>query len=327
MTLQDAWQRSVLYFWASPNIMMAVAAGVLPIILHPRPFIDSFKSLRRMKTAGTTISLPVILGMFLSGTVGSVIFSYFLIPDFPAWIFLVLSVGWTFIINFVGARALGVTGIALDIPFIKEGTILALGGERYDLWFAPVTMPISQATVYQGTQWCGYFKLAELTSTMPTDLVKAYVYALPLGLILGFVYMQMFWSISSIPSGLFPAPFWDINVTMTKLFISRQLQFFRVDWMLGALAVCIVLQGLSGFLKVPISLMGLAIGATWPIANAFGLLVGFFAGKILEKHLGKSWIAENRSTIAAGMLTGEGLIVAMSTGLSMIFKSIWVRPI
>ena len=302
---------------------MGIAAGILPLIVNPKPIIEAFKSLTKIPTtAERGISLKVILAMYLSGIVIAIVTATILVPGFPVWIFILLSGVWPFVINLIAARSLGVTGLAINIPFVRQGTILASGYQGYDIWFAPT---LAEGT--GGAGWCGNFKVAELTSTFPMDLVKALVIACPIALALGFIYTQMFWMISPIPSSLFMAPFWDINVTMTTLFIRRQAELFRPDWMITTFIVGAALQLVATFMHLPVSIIGIAMGASWPIPNAVGVMIGFILLKILGRLYGKRWIDQQRTTIAAGLFTGEGLIVAFSAAAAIISRSVWIRPI
>lgn len=327
MNLQNAWQRSVLRFWAGPTIALGIAAGVLPLIFHPRPLIDSFRSLSRLKSTVTsgTISLRMIFALFILGSVGYTAVASVLVPDFPFWIFLLLNVGWVFVINIIAARSIGVTGIGMNIAYVREGAILASGypATRYDVWFAPTLVPGQDP---EGAGWCSNFKVAELTDTHPMDLVKGAVIALTVGIGFGFLYTQMFWTIAPIPSSLFPAPFWDINVTMTTLFISRQISILNPSWMLAAFAIGGILQVLVEFVHIPVSVIGIATGVGWPISYATGILIGLVIAKVLGRYFGTQWIEEQKSTILAGILTGQGLIVAFSAAIAMIFKAVWIKP-
>jgi len=327
MNLQNAWQRSILHFWAGPNMAIAIAAGILPLIFHPKPLINSFKSLLRLP--GTVrkgvLSLKAILALFLIGSLGYTIVDILLVPDFPFWIFLLLNVGWVFIINIVSARSLGVTGISINIPYVREGSIIASGypASKYAIWFAPTLVPAMDPG---GAGWCANFKAAELTETWPMDLVKGVLIALAVGVGFGFMYTQMFWTIAPVPSSLFPAPFWDINVTMSILFITRQIFIFNPIWMVSAFIIGLVLQILMEFAHIPISVIGIAAGTAWPISNSAGILLGLIITKALSRYFGKQWIEEQKATILAGILTGEGLIVAFSAAVAMIFKAIWIKP-
>jgi len=321
MNVQNAWQRSVLHFWAGPNVMLAIAAGVLPLIFHPKPFINSIKSLLRFRKGVSTFSLKTILVMYFFGTVLSVILSHFLVPNFPLWILLLLSVGWTFLLNLVSARSLGITGMAINIPYVREGTILASGYSGYDVWFAPIVFP---GPVPEGASLCANFKVADLVSTYPMDVAKTYILAASIGVIFNFLYTQLFWSIAPVPSSLFPAPFWDINTTMTILFLTKQITIFKLEWFLPTFIIATIIQSLIEFLHLPLSLIGIVVGAASPIPNSIGLLIGLSIGKILEHFFGKSWLNEHKTSIVAGLLTGEGIIVTLSTAISMILKSFWI---
>ena len=325
MNLQNTWQRSILHFWAGPNIILAIAAGVLPLLFHPRPLIDSIKSLLRLKRGvGGGVSLKLILAMYFSATISSVLLSHFLIPDFPIWILLLLSVGWTFLLNLIVARSIGITGISLNIPYVREGAILSSGYAGYDVWFAPIVFP----EVMPGGAWtCAVFKTADLVSAHVMDVVKVLIIAVPLGILFNFVYTQMFWSVAAVPSSFFPAPFWDISVTMTNLFINQQITLFRPEWILPTLFIATVLHTLIELLHLPLSLIGIVAGTTSPISNSVGILIGLLIGRILQRVFGKAWLNKRKTAIVAGVLTGEGLIVTLTTAIAMILKSFWVRAL
>ena len=328
MNLSNAWQKSILRFWAGPNIALAIAAGILPIVFHPKPLIDSFRSLVKLPSLSVrkgTPSLKIILALFLIGSLSYTAVDAILVPDFPVWIFLILNVVWPFAVDIIAARAVGIAGISMNIPYIREGFIMTSGypANKYDVWFAPTLVPAGDSG---GAGWCANFKVAELTETWPMDLVKGAIIALVFGLGFGFIYTQMFWTIAPVPSSLFPAPFWDINVTMTTLFLTRQIFIFNPAWTATAFITGLVLQVLMEFARIPISVIGIAAGAVWPIANSAAILVGLIIAKALGRYFGKKWIEENKATIFAGILTGEGLIVAFGAAVAMIFKAVWIKP-
>jgi hypothetical protein len=324
MSLQNAWQRSILHFWAGPNIALAIAAGVLPLVFHPKLLVDAFRGLLKIPVTMKrgSLSLKIILTLFFAGSLCYTIIAAILVPDFPLWIFLFLNVGWVFIINLIVARAIGVTGISFNIPYVREGLILVSGypATKYDAWFAPVLGGSG------GADWCANFKTADLTNTWPMDLVKGTIFALVVGLVFGFIYTQMFWTITPIPSSLFPVPFWDINVTMTTLFLTRQLFILNPIWIGSTFIIGLVLQVLMDFAHLPISVIGIAAGTASPIANSAGMFLGLVIGEFLGRYFGKKWIEENKATIFAGILSGEGLIVAFGAAIAMIFKAIWIKP-
>jgi len=52
MNLQNAWQRSILNYWAGPTIALGIVAGIMPLIINPRAIIDSFRSLLKVPITG-----------------------------------------------------------------------------------------------------------------------------------------------------------------------------------------------------------------------------------------------------------------------------------
>jgi len=322
MTLKDAWQRSVLHFWAGPIVVFSIMAGVLPIIFHSRPFFSAIRSLSRIsiRRGEERVSLKVILILYLASTLTSVFISCYLIPDFPLYIFLLMSVGWSLVQTLITTRALGVTGTVPQIPYVWQGVVLASGYTGFKAWFAPLV-------IGEASYWAGSFKVAELTLTSRMDLVKAFFLAFPLSLFFGLIYTQLFWTISAIPSSLFPVPFWDVNVNLTYLFISRKItNLFKTEWMFGAFISAIAIHLLAEFTNIPISTIGIATGMMLPIATPVSYLVGLLIGKILLHYFKKAWIKDQASTIFAGVVTGESLLVTLSTGIAMVLKSRWIRP-
>jgi len=329
MSLGSAWNRSVLNFWAGPNILLTIAAGVLPfilpLVLHPKRIIAPFKGLSKPHSSGRrgTIFITKTFLVFLLGIAINVITVHILVPGFPVWILLLASFGLTFLLTNAYARSIGVTGMTPDIlftPYITRYGILASGYKGVDIWFAPILVSAG------GSGWVANFKTAELTLTPRMDIIKALLIAVPLGMLFALIYTQMFWSISPIPSSIFPVPYWDVDVTMTYFFVSGKAALFKVDWMVATFLVGIVLQGLSDFAHLPISLIGIAAGATSPIATSVGMLLGIIVGKVLQRVFGKIWFQTQASTIMAGLMTGEGLVIAFSAAIAMIFKSTWILP-
>lgn len=322
MTLRDAWQRSVLHFWAGPLVAFGIAAGLLPVVFHPKFFLYAIKSLLKVSSRRSEGRFPLttILIIYLTSTIMSAFLAYLLVPEFPFFMFLIMSVGWTLVATLIGTRSLGVTGTSLRVPYVWQGVVLALGYEGYKAWFAPLVMG-------EASYWAGNFKLAKLTSTEPMDLIKAFFLAFACSLLFGLLYTQLFWTISAMPSTLFPVPFWDTNVNLTYLFVSRKISsIFSWDWMMGTIIVATAMYLLTDFIRIPISLIGIAAGMTLPIATPIGYAIGLLIKKLLASRLGEEWVRDQGPTIYAGILTGESLLITLSIGISMILKSRWIKP-
>ncbi len=323
MNLQDTWTRSMLNFWASPIVGLALAAGVLPILLQPRLFIDAFKSLTKTssKKPQGLISFKLMMALFIFGSIGSAVLSWTLAPDFPLWIFLLMSVGWYFIVNLIVSRSLGLTGISMDIPYVKEGIIIASGYKGYSAWFAPINI-----SGLGGSGWCATFKTAELVGTSAKSLVKASLLALPLSIVGGYFFVYIFWRIAQVPSEMFPCPYWPAQILMTSLFVTRSIATFNPLNILVFFVFGTVLHLLTAFLKIPFSLMGFAAGVASPISIPLGFLIGLILGGIVKRYVLKERYEEEKMTFVAGLFAGESLIVGFSASLAMVFQARWAMP-
>lgn len=331
MSMKSVWERSTLNFWAGPNIGFAIAAGVIPLLLHPSYLVTPFKTLWRVHTEAEkgVLSLRLLLVVFFAATFISTIVPWILVPDFPILPLIFLCILWPFMLNIIAARAMGVTGMEINIPYVQPGLIFASGYTGSQIWYAPlyggsfITPAVAPAS---GAGWCQSFKVAELTSTSPTDLVKAYLFLLPLGIVLGIIYTQLLWTVAAIPSSLFPTPFWDIDVTMKAFIMRGGLGSLSPILILGGFIAMSALTAIIDLAHIPLSAIGIVAGISVPIANSTGILIGLIIAKILVKRFGERWFSRNRSVIVAGVLTGEGIIVATSTAITMIIKAIWIKP-
>ena len=330
MNLSDTWARSVLGFWASPMIGLVIAATILPLMRHPRNLAKTFSDLLKMPTVtrrGGSISLRLILALFLISTLGSVLLVWILVPGFRywAWILILLSVGWTFVFTLASARAIGVTGMGPTAPYsstlyVREASYIATGYSGADIWFAPLVVSSG------GSFYCAVFKTARLTETNPIDYVKAYFIAFFVALIMGYVYVSAFWSIAPMPSSLFPCPFWPLQATVVSLFVTRSVQLFNPAFLIGAATVGGILFAIIEVGHLPLSLMGIALGPTIPIPYTVSYLIGAVVAKLMKRRMGREWFETNRTVIVAGIFTGLGLTVALSTAIALIARSLWAMP-
>lgn len=323
LNLRDTWVRSILHFWASPIVGLALAAGLLPFLLQPKQLVNTFKSLREASfdKAPRIISLRIVMILLVIGSGGSAILSWILVPDFPLWIFFMMSFAWYFLLNLISARSLGLTGIVMNIPYVKEGIIIASGYEGFGAWFAPINVSGTG-----GANWCATFKTAELLGTSPKSLVKTSILALPLSVIAGYFFVSIFWKIAQVPSEIFPCPYWSSQVLMSSLFVTRSIVTFSALNIVIFFALGTALQLTTIFLKIPLSLIGFAAGAASPISIPFGFLAGLIIGEFFRRYALKQGYEQDKMTLVAGLFAGESLIVGFSSALAMIFQARWAMP-
>lgn len=118
-------------------------------------------------------------------------------------------------VSYVNARLLGLTGQAVDIPFVREGTYILSGYNKLDIWLAPI--PIEN---YGGMAQS--FRINELTGVRFRSLILADIVGLPTLFILSFVFWAFIWKSNAIPSDVYPAARlnWELSAKSTTLLYS-----------------------------------------------------------------------------------------------------------
>ncbi len=321
MPLQMSWERSLLYFWAWPIIGLGIAAGVTPLIRNPSILIRTFRGLRSTGSAGKVPLWWTLIG-FVGGASASVVMVRFLAPGFPIWIAAVLSIGWSFISVIVSVRAIGRTGVGISIPYIHNLLILASGYSGVDMWFVPAITSDGAIT------WTSSFKVAEINKCTSTSIVKAWLLALPIAVLVSFLYMANFWSMAPIPSAIYPGvnAFWPVQATWQSLWITRRLATADPSPLLYAFLAGCGLYLVTDILHLPISLIGLATGAASPLPVPASILIGSVGGLITGRILGRDWYEKNRSVMSSGLIAGSGIIVVVASSIATIIKSTWALP-
>ncbi len=159
----------------------------------------------------------VALGLYaISVTLLVIIASQFL-PGFGnfLWFFLFFGFIFTPFQSFVNARLVGLVGHAVDIPFLKEVTLILSGYKGVEIWFVP--FPLGN----YGTQ-TQKFREIELTGTTFTSIIRAEVFMVPIILTSTFLYGSYIWKLAPIPSSSYPyAQFvWRLRAYQQCLFIT-----------------------------------------------------------------------------------------------------------
>jgi hypothetical protein len=230
-----------------------------------------------------------------------------------------------FITTLIGARMRGETGVV----YTPEGSIMNLlyyasGYKGVDVWFAP---DILVASGHGRLQW---FKIAELTETKSSDLILAYWLLLPVALLVGYLYVQLFWWLAPIPSGRYPgaAIYWDISATMRSLWIKgREVPgLFAVDRLFAAFIIGSALSVAFDYLHSPISFVAIGSGMNTLTPVVLPWLIGGLIAHIFRRRMGDKWWDEYKMVLAGGLVVGEGLAVTLAVSFSLIAVSIWGLP-
>jgi len=323
--------QSGIWVWLNPIFGLGLSVAIVYVVTRYKSIIAAFRSITRFRYRGASIRghpvppLPfLITSMFLGFAINITLFSL-MVPQFPLWIAIIISVGWTFIYALVNTRALGETAQGMPSPDVWSVSVLGLGVKGIEPFLA---------TPYLGgtgaPSWVYALRLADLTETRWSSFFKSFLIAVPVWWIFTFIYLGLFWSLAPIPSEVFPffKYTWPVEVVRRATFLTRSVEFFNFQ-MIGYGVVIGTIVGLSIelFLKkiYPISFIGLVVGASSSIPFMFTFFLGGLVGKILEWRLGETW-RKNRAVAVAGIISGNAVVVGLGIAFIMMVKSMWLLP-
>jgi hypothetical protein len=268
----------------------------------------------------------VLLILILSLLCGVAIF-VILVPSYALthpWL-VFMMVFMPVFTTIIGGRIRGETSLApsLYIGDLTNMIYLATGAST-DVWFAPNPMAA------QGAGWLATFKVAQLTETSVTSLLKAYFILLPFTIVMAFIYLELFWRMGPIPSARYPSAelTWPISATYQCLWIKGlQMGLFNPLWILYSLIVGTGFYLAINVLGLPLSYAGIAAGIGVLPPYSFAYLIGGILSKFLEKRLGRErWDFYSR-LVAGGLTMGETIAITISVSIALIINSMWILPI
>jgi hypothetical protein len=324
MDLTTVFQRSTLSFWAFLQIGLTAAAAITPLLIHPSSITKPIKSLLKLTDASKKkgiLSLRSTLILYFAFAFATLALWGFIVPDFPLAISAILVVVWPLISSLIANRGLGESGMVVSVPYVNEVAFTLNGVQNINTWFVPtIGQPL-------GVDWCANFKICDMTETKFTSLIKAFVVALPIAWITNFLFIQAFWSLAPIPSSIYPAVdiYWQINVLNRCLWITGRVST-QITLIMASFVIGIVLSAASIMLNLPISMMGIAIGALNPLPVCLTFLIGGVVGWFAVRRKGIKWWGQNQAVIVGGIMVGEATTIAVSVAIGMIVKSAWVSP-
>ena len=137
----------------------------------------------------------IALGLYAVATTALIGIAAWLLPGFSQFIWFFLFFGFVFtpFQSFVNARLVGLVGQTVEIPFVREATIILSGYRGVDIWFIP--FPIGN----YGAQ-TQKFREIELTGTQFTSIMRAEIFIVPIILFTSFLYGSYIWKLAPIPS-------------------------------------------------------------------------------------------------------------------------------
>ncbi len=331
MSLDLITTRSLMYFWFPIRIGLGLAVGIAPLLHHPRYLVNAISHLSnpfppKGRRRSDVVSRPlIIVPLIVSLIAGTAVFAI-LVPDFlfsNIW-FIPFVVLMPFLSTLIRGRTRGEAGVTVLLPVgsLQNMMFIFSGYQKADVWFAPSPM------TNQGAGWLNSLKVAQLTGTSATSMIKAYLLLLPFTVVIGFTYVDLLWRTAPIPSTSYPGAqiYWPIDATRQTLWI-RGIRSGMLNpmWILYSFIAGAGVYFAFALTGLPISYIGLAAGANMLPPLAMAIFVGGVVSKILSHRLGEKWRFMSR-LVAAGLAMGESIAITISVAISLIMNSMWMLP-
>ena len=163
----------------------------------------------------------VALALYALATAGLIGIAAWLLPGIAQFIWFFLFFGFVFtpFQSFVNARLVGMVGQTVDVPFVREATIILSGYRGVDIWFIPFPLGNYGAQTQK-------FREIELTGTQFTSIIRAEIFMVPIVLFTSFLYGSYIWKLAPIPSASYPYAqlMWRLRAYQQCLFITGTMR-------------------------------------------------------------------------------------------------------
>jgi len=329
-------------FWTSFTIGSSFAIAIIGIgrivqsvRRHRRERKDGGPQLRGQVPEGRgDFSVALALVIFTLCTMGYIFLCIVLVG--AKWYLLVFFFFFGFvytpIISYVNARLVGLAGLHIGFPMIRQATFILSGYQGAAIWFAPFPM-----RDYGGT--AQRFREIELTGTKFTSIFKAELVMFPLVMLASFIFWSYIWgSGPKIPSSAYPfaqkmwhraalgrAMWISSTVVGGESIIYRAISFPRILYGLGfGLSAYFILSALS----MPTMLF-------YGFVAGMGTLPHFILPELLGALLGKYYFLprfgrkrwrQMTPVLMAGFSCGMGLIGMGGVAIALLSAAVRPKP-
>jgi len=333
----EMYRISYFDLWFGPFIGLTLAAGVTPLILNMGFYTRGIKALLKKAKEAGGISLTRLLALYIGATAASIAISKLLIlPDFPIWPHIAFS-AFGFLLTILFGWGVAETGFGGPGITNVEHMLIWISGYRDIKVFLggfPPATPGSFPAVLVNNGWV----VGETCDVKPKTYIKWLLILTPVTLAVSYLYTNILWSLSPIPSNLFfqPAIAWPAEAVRWMFWpsiITGKLPVEgRVNLDLNAVLYSFILGSafymLSVKLKLPFSFIGFIIGAspTFFIDNTLAWFMGMLLEKFFRRLTGEEWWNKYKITLPAGFGIGIAAATAIGAAIYMIKASLFASP-
>ncbi|MEM2027231.1 MAG: hypothetical protein QXW55_01525 [Candidatus Bathyarchaeia archaeon] len=330
MSISLIYQRSNVRVWIPIQIGLLFGYALILIFLIRKSIFPAFKAIFQKKADyETEVRYPstrLLLCIFTIGSLSSVLLFHYLVPEYPIYVPILISLGYSFFFSLVAVQAIGVIGQYPAIPWPWMLMTYFTPYEGYaGFTFSPYISLGGPAGLVQAT------KTAYLTKTKPLDYYKAYILAWVLALICGLIFMDFFWRLAPIPSNVYPYTivYWPSYAISDAMYITRQIKINPTTILSGVgVSVAIgVIEYLFRKVGVPFSGISFITGAFILPPFAIMMSVGSLISRyVIPRFIGKERWDVIRNIFVAGYFAGTGISVGFGFALTLISRATWIWP-
>jgi hypothetical protein len=232
--------------------------------------------------------------------------------------------------SYVTVRLEGIAGEVLQIPFVREATLIFSGYQGVAIWFLPIPLHnYGQMTVF--------YRQSELTGTSFRSMWKSELLLTPIIIVGSLLFTHFIWGLGPIPSAqfLFAQEWWEVIAAQQAIVFSSTLggftefeQAFNANYLASGFGIGTVLFGVLTWLGAPVLFIyGVVRGLnqTLPfqvIPQFIGALIGRY---YFRKKMGLMW-RQYIPVLAAGFSCGMGLVATLGIGMTFVSKSVFSLP-
>jgi hypothetical protein len=275
----------------------------------------------------------LIIACYFFVTAAYITASGFLIDWHPGVMIALLFFGFIYtpLISYVTARLEGIAGQVVEIPMIREASLILsgyTGGVK--VWFLP--LPIANYGIMTVQ-----YRQSELTGTKFTSIWKTKLVLYPIILASSILFASFIWGLAEVPSAVYPyaQKMWELEAMNRSIIYSSTLgefslfeDAFRWDYLGAGAGFGVLLFGVLSSMGAPIFLVyGVVrgLGQSLPqmiVPQMLGALIGKF---YFQKKLGLKW-RQYIPVVAAGFSCGMGLITVACVGITFLSKAVIQLP-
>jgi hypothetical protein len=323
------------YFSFQVGIGLAIAAvGIFAVVRTVRKGFsrrNEGEFFRTPKGRGDIRPL-LIIGCYLFVTLTYILVSGYLIDWHRGVMAVLFFFGFVYtpLISYVTARLEGIAGQVVEVPMVREASLILSGYKGVAVWFLPLPMAnYGQMTVF--------YRTAELTGTRFTSIWKSTLIVMPVVLCSSILFASFIWGLAEVPSAVYPyaQTIWELEAANKTIVYSSTLGSYSIfeqafNWTYLASGL-----GFGIFLFSSLSATGAPVFFTYGIVRGLGQsmphviipqMIGALLGRFyFQKKLGLRW-RQYVPVVAAGFACGQGLITTLCVGLTFLSRAVVQLP-